>query len=145
MMTSSNGNTFRVTGHGCGEFPGHRRLSPHTVQWRRSLMFSLIFIWINSWVNKRGAGDLIRYCTHYDVNAMTHLGSQLSLLPFAEMYMCVNSYIWCRAGANLQAQWNLEGFFTIRICWYISALMKFYYTSCRMTGTKYSWIWISIS
>ena len=24
MMTSSNGNTFRVTGHLCGEFTGHR-------------------------------------------------------------------------------------------------------------------------
>ena len=24
MMTSSNGNIFRVTGHLCGEFTGHR-------------------------------------------------------------------------------------------------------------------------
>ena len=26
MMTSSNGNIFRVTGHLCGEFTGHRRI-----------------------------------------------------------------------------------------------------------------------
>ena len=29
MMTSSNGNSFRVTGHFCGEFTGHRWI-PHT-------------------------------------------------------------------------------------------------------------------
>ena len=29
MMTSSNGSIFRVTGHLCGEFPGHRWI-PHT-------------------------------------------------------------------------------------------------------------------
>ena len=29
MMTSSNGNTFRVTGHLCGKFTGHRWIS-HT-------------------------------------------------------------------------------------------------------------------
>ena len=26
MMTSSNGNIFRITGHLCGEFAGHRRI-----------------------------------------------------------------------------------------------------------------------
>ena len=29
MMTSSNGNIFRVTGHLCGEFSGHRWI-PYT-------------------------------------------------------------------------------------------------------------------
>ena len=38
MMTSSNGNIFRVTGPLCGEFT-----------------------WINSWVNSRKAGDLSRH------------------------------------------------------------------------------------
>ena len=28
MMTSSNGNIFRVTGHLCGEFTGHRWIPP---------------------------------------------------------------------------------------------------------------------
>ena len=41
MMTSSNGN-----------------------------MFSLICVWINSWVNTREAGDLRRYRTHHDVIVM---------------------------------------------------------------------------
>ena len=43
---------------------------PHKGQWRRALMFSLICVWINDWVNNRGAGDLRRYRSHYDVIVM---------------------------------------------------------------------------
>ena len=35
--------------------------SPHKGQWRGALMFSLICVWINGWVNHREAGDLRRY------------------------------------------------------------------------------------
>ena len=41
--------------------------SPHKGQWRGALMFSLICVWINDWVNNREAGDLRRYRAHYDV------------------------------------------------------------------------------
>ena len=68
-MTSSNGNIFRVTGQLCGELTGPVT-SPHKGQWRVALMFSLICIWINDWVNNREAGDLRRYRTHYDVIVM---------------------------------------------------------------------------
>ena len=44
--------------------------SPLIVQWRGALMFSLICTRINGWVNNRGAGDLRRHCTHYDVTVM---------------------------------------------------------------------------
>ena len=44
--------------------------SPHKGQWRGALMFSLICVWINDWVNNREAGDLRRYRTHYDVIVM---------------------------------------------------------------------------
>ena len=44
--------------------------SPHKGQWRGSLMFSLICIWINGWVNNREAGDLRRYRAHSDVTPM---------------------------------------------------------------------------
>ena len=40
---------------------------PHKGQWRGALMFSLICVWIHGWVNNRKAGDLRRYCAHYDV------------------------------------------------------------------------------
>ena len=44
--------------------------SPHKGQWRGAVMFSLICVWINGWVNNREAGDLRRYRTHYDVSVM---------------------------------------------------------------------------
>ena len=62
MMTSSNGNIFRVIGPLCGEFTGLR--------WRWALIFSLICVWINGWVNNRETGDLRRYRAHYDVSVM---------------------------------------------------------------------------
>ena len=44
--------------------------SLHKGQWRGALMFSLICIWINGWVNNRKAGDLRRNHAHYDVIVM---------------------------------------------------------------------------
>ena len=44
--------------------------SPHKVQWRGALVFSLIWVWINGWVNNRHAGDLRRFRVHYDVIVM---------------------------------------------------------------------------
>ena len=44
--------------------------SPHKGQRRGALMFSLICVWINVWVNNHEAGDLRRYRTHYDVIVM---------------------------------------------------------------------------
>ena len=44
--------------------------SPHKGQWRGALMFSLICVWINGWVNNREAGNLRRHRDHYDVNVM---------------------------------------------------------------------------
>ena len=44
--------------------------SPHKGQWRGALMFSLICVWINFWVNNREAGDLRRHHGHYEVNVM---------------------------------------------------------------------------
>ena len=41
--------------------------SPHKGQWRGALMFSLICLWINGWVNNREAGDLRHHRVHYDV------------------------------------------------------------------------------
>ena len=69
MMTSSNGNIFRVTGPFCGNSPVPVK-SPHKCQWRGALMFSLIYAWINDWVNNREAGDLRRHRGHYDVTVM---------------------------------------------------------------------------
>ena len=44
--------------------------STHKGQWRGALMFSLICVWINGWVNNCEAGDLRRYLAHYDVTVI---------------------------------------------------------------------------
>ena len=45
-------------------------ISPYKGQWRGDLMFSLICVWINGWVNNSEIGDLRRYLAHYDVIVM---------------------------------------------------------------------------
>ena len=44
--------------------------SPHKGQWRGALMSSMIWAWMNGWVNIREAGDLRHHRTHYDVTVM---------------------------------------------------------------------------
>ena len=55
--------------------------SPHKGQWRGALMFSLICVWINGWVNNREAGDLRSHCAHYDVIVMLKLPAGSSPTP----------------------------------------------------------------
>ena len=42
----------------------------HKAQWRRALMYHLIYAWTNGWANNRNASDLIRHRIHYDVIVM---------------------------------------------------------------------------
>ena len=70
MMTSSNGNVFRVTGSLWGGIQRSPVDSPHKSQWRRALMFSLICAWINGWANNRNAGDFRRHRVYYYVTVM---------------------------------------------------------------------------
>ena len=58
--------------------------SPHKGQWRGALMFSLICVWINDWVNNREAGDLRRYRSHYDVTQMIAQGFVLCGMEYIE-------------------------------------------------------------
>ena len=134
MMTSSNGNNFRVTGHlwrGIHRSPVN---SPHKDQWRGALMFSLICVWINGWVNNREAGDLRRYRAHYDVTVMgfvmwwlrTRVAHDFTTIEKAELYdrsvqprlkflsyfqlktftnVCMNIKLSCTL--STVAQWNI--------------------------------------
>ena len=65
-LTSSNGNMFHITGSLCREFTSHRWI-PLTKSRDTALMFSLICVWINSWVNNREAGDLRCHHAHHNV------------------------------------------------------------------------------
>ena len=47
--------------------------SPRKGQWRRALMFSLIYAWTNGWVNNRDDRDLRRHRAHYGVTVMEDL------------------------------------------------------------------------
>ena len=60
--------------------------SPHKGQWREALMFSLICVWINDWVNNRGAGDLRRYRAHYDVIVMKGIRWSYVVYPHKPEY-----------------------------------------------------------
>ena len=62
--------------------------SPHKGQWRRALMFSLICVYINGWVNNREAGDLRRHHGHYDVNLMPYREGQFQLLHCIPLRKC---------------------------------------------------------
>ena len=94
MMTSSNGNIFRVIDHLCWRI--HRSLvnSPHKGQWRGALMFSLISTRINGWGNNDEAGDLRRHRAHYDVTVM-----RLNALP--GMSLLIHKCPFCYIGENL--------------------------------------------
>ena len=66
MMTSSNGNIFRVTGHLCGEFTGHRWIPCTKTSDADLWCFLWSAPWINCWVYNREAGDLRRQRAHCD-------------------------------------------------------------------------------
>ena len=72
MVTSSNGNIFRVTGLLCGEFTGHRWIPLTKAGDAELWCFLWSAPWINGWINNREAGELRRYHAHYDVIVMRH-------------------------------------------------------------------------
>ena len=63
---------------------------PHKGQWRGALMFSLICVWINSWVNNREAGNLRRYRAHYNVTVMWCLGAKTPGHQYPRCWPIVN-------------------------------------------------------
>ena len=72
MMTSSNENISRVTGHLCGEFTGPGEF-PTQRPVTRSFHVFFDRVWLNGWVTNREAGDLRRYRGHYDTNVMNNV------------------------------------------------------------------------
>ena len=92
MMTSSNGNIFRVTGQFCGEFTGLRWI-PHTKASDAELWY-LICVWINGWINNSEAGDLRRCRAHYDVSIMWSYSLSIStnLILYHNVYPAAATY-----------------------------------------------------
>ena len=74
---------------------------PHKGQWRGALMFSLIYTWINDWVNNREAGDLRRQHGHYDVIVMLFVSGVCREIWFQDRFSRGDFFIqqplmpWC--------------------------------------------------
>ena len=66
IMSSSNGNIFRVTCPLWGN-PPVTGDSPHKGLWSGALVFSLICAWTHGWASNRDADDLRRHHNQYDV------------------------------------------------------------------------------
>ena len=66
---------------------------PHKGQWRGALMFSLIYAWINDWVNIHEAGDLRRQHGHYDVIVMITIMKSREL-PWCQFYYNLRCHHW---------------------------------------------------
>ena len=71
MMTSSNGNILRITGHLCGEFTGPRWIPRPKASDTELWCFLWSALEINGWVHNGEAGDLRRHRAHYDVTVMS--------------------------------------------------------------------------
>ena len=86
MMTSWNGNLFRVAGPLCWEFTGDRWI-PHTKASDAELW---CFLWYSSWGNNRDAGDMRRYRAPYYVTVM----NAPSYLDFVFIIRFI-IFMWC--------------------------------------------------
>ena len=73
--------------------------SPHKGQWRGALMFSLICIRINGWVNNREAGDLRRHRAHYNIVVM-------------DLLLTVSQYFWLKTMNFELPSTKLQQFFS---------------------------------
>ena len=103
MMTSSNGNNFRVTGHLCGEFTG-----PRWIPAQRPVTRSFdVFIDLrrnNDWVNTRETGDLRRYRAHYDVIVMYR------------HHRFMDNHCFCRPMTTVPVLYRVQKRYTYTLC-----------------------------
>ena len=79
--------------------------SPHKGQWRGALILSLIYVWINSWVNNSKAGDSRRYRVHYDVSVMWIQFLIHVLIPLLVSLMSINKGAPRAMSDHLFRQW----------------------------------------
>ena len=63
--------------------------SLHKGQWHGALMLSLIYVWINDWVNNHEADDLRCYRAHYDVSVMSPNKENIAMIQFFFVQSCL--------------------------------------------------------
>ena len=95
--------------------------SLHKGQWRKALMFSLIWAWMNGWVNNHEAGDL--------------------RCPLCPLWHHSNVHIW--SVEYCQKPWIYNNELNFQIVRY--ALWYFHFRYCRLKNYSSTGISISIS
>ena len=107
MMTSSNGNIFRVTGPLCGEFTGPRWIPPQRPVTRS---FDVFFdMRLNKQLSKQSwgwwfAGDLRHYCFHYDVTVMIFQEGEFDWSQ-QQQTVIFGTYLWGFIVSQIPAGW----------------------------------------
>ena len=87
MMTSSNGNSFSVTGVLWGESTDHRWIPLTKASDADFGGVFFICAWTNGWATSRDPGDLRRHRIHYDVTVMGwHPLQNISTFPVEMIY-----------------------------------------------------------
>ena len=103
----------------------------HKGQWRGALIFSLICVWINGWVNNREAGDLRRYRAHYDVIVMYNKRSTIAQVDGHWLYNgwpCIGVILSC-----LPLWFNIVGMMKINPYHVNLAILANSYMNCNYT------------
>ena len=110
MITSSNRNTFRVTGLFVREIHRSPVNSPHKGQWRGALMFSLICAWTNNWADSGNAGDSRWHRVDYDVIVMDFaavcLGWKDRHIDFVILHLSIDAYVSYQV-PHWKSKWDL--------------------------------------
>ena len=87
--------------------------SPHKGQWRGALMFSLICVWINGWVNNREAGDFSRRRAHYDVTVVCYNDSGMTEVCRLVIYNEMEKFCQCDRYRNITTHYSDVIMFTM--------------------------------
>ena len=108
--------------------------SSHKGQWRGALMFSLICVWINDWVNNREAGDLRRYSAHYDVIVMSN-GSEIAMSDFNVTHDEVDDWLFFR-NYSVSVCYNSFGY---KSCWGTTNMHLHFLSMFDTEKSRYPW------
>ena len=112
---------------------------PHKGQWRGALMFSLIWTWINSWVNNPEAGDLRRHRAHCDVSVMNILSRRLYNSFKGDIYLLsILWYYWQDHTIN-NYKWNNSGWMKFDEIITYANFIKLQFLEWN---ENISWVWI---